>query len=152
MTDATIEREAHRQLDIMAAGCVDFIGREQLHERLVDALTEKRPLRFKLGMDPSSPDLHLGHTVVLNKLQRIQELGHTPIFLIGDFTARIGDPSEKNKTRPALDADDVARNATTYTEQVGQILDIDRAEVRFNSEWMEELSSSDFVRLCSHYT
>ncbi len=152
MTDVKIENEADRQLDIMAAGCVDFIGREPLRERLVAALRHKRPLRFKLGMDPSSPDLHLGHTVVLNKLQRIQELGHTPIFLIGDFTARIGDPSGKNKTRPALDADEVARNATTYTEQVSRILDIDRAEIRFNSEWMEGLSSSDFVRLCSRYT
>jgi tyrosyl-tRNA synthetase len=152
MTDAKTEREADRQLEVMAAGCVDFIGREQLRERLVDALTQKRPLRFKLGMDPSSPDLHLGHTVVLNKLRRIQELGHTPIFLIGDFTARIGDPSGKNKTRPALDAADVARNATTYTDQVSRILDVERAEVRFNSEWMEELSSSDLVRLCSHYT
>ncbi len=152
MTDVKIENEADRQLDIMAAGCVDFIGREQLRERLVGALRQNRPLRFKLGMDPSSPDLHLGHTVVLNKLQRIQELGHTPIFLIGDFTARIGDPSGKNKTRPALDADEVAKNATTYTEQVSRILDIDRAEIRFNSEWMEGLSSSDFVRLCSRYT
>lgn len=152
MTDAKIESEADRQLDIMAIGCVDFIGRESLRERLVVALTQKRPLRFKLGMDPSSPDLHLGHTVVLNKLQRIQELGHTPIFLIGDFTARIGDPSGRNRTRPALDAADVARNATTYTDQVGRILDLDRAEVRFNGEWMDGLSSSDFVRLCSRTT
>ncbi len=152
MTDAKLEREADRQLEIMADGCVDFVGREPLRERLVEALQAKRPLRFKLGMDPSSPDLHLGHTVVLNKLRHVQELGHTPIFLIGDFTARIGDPSGKNKTRPALGADDVARNAATYTEQVGRILDVERAEVRFNSEWMESLSSSDLVRLCSHYT
>jgi tyrosyl-tRNA synthetase len=152
MSDAGFEREADRQLDVMAEGSVDFVGRDDLRARLVAALKEQRPLRFKLGMDPSSPDLHIGHTVVLNKLKRVQELGHTPIFLIGDFTARIGDPSGKNKTRPALDADAVQRNAQTYTEQVGRILDVDRAEVRFNSEWMEAMSSSDMVRLCSHYT
>jgi len=152
MTNANFEIEADRQLEIMAAGCVDFIGRDGLRDRLVEALGQNRPLRFKLGMDPSSPDLHLGHTVVLNKLRQVQQLGHTPIFLVGDFTARIGDPSGKNKTRPALDAEDVARNAATYTEQVGRILDIERAEVRFNSEWMEAMSSTDLVRLCSHYT
>jgi len=146
------EREADRQLDIIAEGSVDFIGRDELRSRLIDALAADRPLRFKLGMDPSSPDLHIGHTVVLNKLERVQRLGHTPIFLIGDFTARIGDPSGKNKTRPALDADAVARNARTYTDQVGRILDVRRAEVRFNSEWMMPFSSADLIRLCSHYT
>ena len=129
-----------------------FHGEEELRPRLIAALKEQRPLRVKLGMDPSAPDLHIGHTVVLNKLKKIQELGHTPIFLVGDFTARIGDPSGKNKTRPALDVDTVERNAKTYVEQVGRILDIDSAEVRFNSEWMEELSPADFIRLCSHYT
>jgi tyrosyl-tRNA synthetase len=152
MSDRTLEREAARQLDVMRDGAVAFHGEEELRLRLIAALKEKRPLRIKLGMDPSAPDLHIGHTVVLNKLKRIQELGHTPIFLIGDFTARIGDPSGKNKTRPALDLDTVERNAKTYVEQVGQILDVENAEVRFNSEWMEDLSSADFVRLCSHYT
>jgi tyrosyl-tRNA synthetase len=152
MSDKGIEREASRQLDVMRDGAVAFHGEDELRERLITALKEKRPLRVKLGMDPSAPDLHIGHTVVLNKLKRIQELGHTPIFLIGDFTARIGDPSGKNKTRPALDADAVTSNAKTYVEQVGRILDVERAEVRFNSEWMEELSSADVVRLCSHYT
>jgi len=152
MSDRTLAREAARQLDVMRDGAVAFHGEEELRLRLIVALKEQRPLRVKLGMDPSAPDLHIGHTVVLNKLKRIQELGHTPIFLIGDFTARIGDPSGKNKTRPALDVDSVERNAKTYVEQVGRILDVDNAEVRFNSEWMEELSSADFVRLCSHYT
>jgi tyrosyl-tRNA synthetase len=152
MSDRTLAREAARQLDVMRDGAVAFHGEEELRLRLIVALKEQRPLRVKLGMDPSAPDLHIGHTVVLNKLKRIQELGHTPIFLIGDFTARIGDPSGKNKTRPALDVDSVERNAKTYVEQVGRILDVDDAEVRFNSEWMEELSSADFVRLCSHYT
>jgi tyrosyl-tRNA synthetase len=152
MSDRTLAREAARQLDVMRDGAVAFHGEEELRLRLIVALKEQRPLRIKLGMDPSAPDLHIGHTVVLNKLKRMQELGHTPIFLIGDFTARIGDPSGKNKTRPALDVDSVERNAKTYVEQVGRILDVDDAEVRFNSEWMEELSPADFVRLCSHYT
>jgi tyrosyl-tRNA synthetase len=152
MSDRKLSLEADRQLDVMRDGAVAFHGEEELRLRLIAALKEQRPLRIKLGMDPSAPDLHIGHTVVLNKLKRIQELGHTPIFLVGDFTARIGDPSGKNKTRPALDTDTVAQNAKTYVEQVGRILDVENAEVRFNSEWMEDLSSTDFVRLCSHYT
>ena len=152
MSVQALEREAERQLDVMREGAVAFHGEEELRPRLIAALKAKRPLRVKLGMDPSAPDLHIGHTVVLNKLKRLQDLGHTPIFLVGDFTARIGDPSGKNKTRPALDADTVEQNAKTYVEQVARILDVDNAEVRFNSEWMEDLSSADIVRLCSHYT
>ncbi|MBW1687289.1 MAG: tyrosine--tRNA ligase [Deltaproteobacteria bacterium] len=146
------EREVERQLDVMRQGAVDFLGEEELRARLAQALQAGRPLRVKLGMDPSSPDLHLGHTVVLQKLERIQELGHTPIFLVGDFTAMIGDPSGKKKTRPALDRDEVRANAASYVEQVGRILDVESAEVRFNSEWMDEMSSAEMVRLCSHYT
>jgi tyrosyl-tRNA synthetase len=152
MTSRAIEREAQRQLEVMRDGAVDFHGEDELRQRLVAALQEKRSLRFKLGMDPSAPDLHIGHTVVLDKLRHIQDLGHTPIFLIGDFTARIGDPSGRNKTRPPLDADTVERNTRTYVDQVARILDIQKAEVRFNSEWMEKLSPADLVRLCSHYT
>ena len=107
---------------------MEFYGEEALAGRIEQGLLEKRPLRVKLGMDPSSPDLHLGHTVVLEKLKRFQELGHTPIFLIGDFTARIGDPSGKSKTRPALDEAAVRENAATYVEQVGQVLDVESAE------------------------
>jgi tyrosyl-tRNA synthetase len=103
-------------------------------------------------MDPSTPDLHLGHTITLEKLRVFQELGHTPIFLVGDFTARIGDPTGKKKTRPALDADEVRRNAATYVDQVRKILDVDGAEVRYNSEWMNGMAPADFVRLCSRYT
>ena len=125
---------------------------EEIRLRLIVALKEQRPLRIKLGMDPSAPDLHIGHTVVLNKLKRIQDLGHTPIFLVGDFTARIGDPSGRNKTRPALDADGVKQNAETYVSQVAKILDVSKVEVRFNGEWMESMGPSDFVRLCSQAT
>jgi tyrosyl-tRNA synthetase len=103
-------------------------------------------------MDPSAPDLHLGHTVVLAKLRRFQELGHVPIFLVGDFTARIGDPSGRKKTRPALAAEEIRRNAETYVEQAGRVLDVARAEVRFNGEWMLPMSSTEIVRLCSRYT
>jgi tyrosyl-tRNA synthetase len=152
VSDPSIEREARRQLEVMRVGAANFHGEEELFSRLVESLESNQPLRFKLGMDPSAPDLHLGHTVVLNKLKHIQDLGHTPIFLIGDFTARIGDPSGKSKTRPALDKDEIDRNARTYVDQVGSILDVEAAEVRFNSEWMAKLSSADLIRLCSHYT
>lgn len=151
-TDPAIDAEVERQLEVMRDGAVDFYGEAELRPRLARALAEKRPLRIKFGMDPSAPDIHVGHTVVLTKLRRFQELGHTPIFLVGDFTARIGDPSGKKKTRPALSAEEVEANAATYVEQARRVLDVDRAEVRFNSEWMDALSPADIVRLCSHYT
>jgi tyrosyl-tRNA synthetase len=152
MKDAQLKREVESQLAIMREGAVDFHGEEELASRLAQRIREGRPLRVKLGMDPSSADLHLGHSVVLMKLRRFQELGHTPIFLIGDFTARIGDPSGRNKTRPALDAQQVAENAQTYVSQVAKILDVSKVEVRFNGEWMDSMGPSDFVRLCSHAT
>lgn len=152
MTDVEIAREVERQIAVMREGTVDFYGEEDLKARLATALREDRPLRVKLGLDPSSPSLHLGHTVVLGKLRRFQDLGHTPIFLVGDFTARIGDPSGKKKTRPALSAQEVAENAKTYVAQASRMLDVERAEVRFNSEWMDALKPADFVRLCSHST
>jgi tyrosyl-tRNA synthetase len=148
----TVDREVERQLERIREGAEVFVGESDLRERLGGALAQGRPLRVKLGMDPSTPDLHLGHTITLEKLRIFQELGHTPIFLVGDFTARIGDPTGRKKTRPALEADDVRRNAATYVEQVRKILDVDRAEVRYNSEWMDRMSPADFVRLCSRYT
>jgi len=144
--------EVERQLERIRQGAEVFVGESELRERLAQSLARVRPLRVKLGMDPSTPDLHLGHTVTLEKLRIFQELGHTPIFLVGDFTARIGDPTGRNKTRPALEADDVRRNAATYVDQVRRVLDVDRAEVRYNSEWMDRMSPADFVRLCSRYT
>jgi tyrosyl-tRNA synthetase len=152
MTGAQRSKEVERQLAVMRAGSVDFYGEEELAQRLDLRLKQGRPLRVKLGMDPSSADLHLGHSVVLMKLRRFQELGHTPIFLVGDFTARIGDPSGRNKTRPALDADQVEQNAKTYVSQVARVLDVSAIEVRFNGEWMDSMQPSDFVRLCSHTT
>jgi tyrosyl-tRNA synthetase len=149
---AEIQREVERQLDQIRAGAEEILGEEDLRPRLAAALQEKRPLRVKLGCDPSAPDLHLGHSVVLSGLRTFQDLGHVPIFLIGDFTARIGDPSGKKKTRPALDAEAVQRNTETYVAQVGKILDLERVEVRFNGEWMDRMSSAEMVKLCSQYT
>src|SRR5215813_1236344 len=144
--------ELERHLAGIREGSVDFYGEAELRERLLACLAGGRGLRIKLGMDPSAPDLHLGHTVVLGKLRQFQDLGHTAILLVGDFTARIGDPSGRRKTRPALSADEVRRNAATYVEQAGRVIDASRAEVRFNSEWMEPMSSDELVRLCARYT
>ena len=152
MRDAQLDDEVARQLDVMRAGAVDFFGEEELAATLKKALREGRPLRVKLGMDPSSADLHLGHSVVLMKLRRFLDLGHTPVFLVGDFTARIGDPSGRNKTRPALAEEQVRENARTYVDQVAHLLDVSRVEVRFNGEWMDSMKPGDFIRLCSQVT
>jgi tyrosyl-tRNA synthetase len=152
MSPEDVTAEVERQLAIIRGGAVEFYGEDELRLRLASAIQSGRSLRVKLGMDPSSPELHLGHTVVLAKLRRFQELGHTPIFLIGDFTARIGDPTGKKKTRPALSAEEVKANAATYVAQAGLVLDVERAEIRFNSEWMDSLPASEWIRLCSHYT
>ena len=147
-----IGAEVDRQLAVMREGAVDFYGEDDLRPVLEKALSQRRPLRVKLGLDPSSPDIHLGHTVVLSKLRRFQDLGHTPIFLVGDFTARIGDPTGKKKTRPPLSAEEVRINAQTYVAQASLILDVERAEIRFNGEWLDRLAPAEWVRLCSHYT
>ena len=145
-------REVERQLARIRRGAETFVGEEELRARLRQALQDGRPLRVKLGMDPSAPDLHLGHTITLEKLRIFQDLGHTPIFLIGDFTAAIGDPTGRKKTRPPLDAETIRTNAATYVDQVGRILDVARAEVRFNREWMDAMKPADLVRLGSMYT
>lgn len=136
------------QLREIQRGTVDIIPLEELKRKLETG----KPLRVKLGADPSAPDLHLGHTVVLNKLRQFQQLGHTVIFLIGDFTGMIGDPTGRSETRKALTREQIKANAETYTKQVFKILDPEKTEIRFNSEWMEALSSSDMIRLCSQYT
>ncbi len=139
---------AEKQLAALRRGAVDIISESEL----LSKLRLGRPLRVKFGADPSAPDLHLGHVVVLRKLRQFQELGHQVIFLIGDFTARIGDPTGRSETRRPLSAAEVASNAKTYQEQVFKILDPARTEVRFNSEWMEQMRAAEFVALCSHYT
>ena len=121
-------------------------------EELVSKLKEGRPLRIKAGFDPTAPDLHFGHTVLINKLRQFQELGHEVMFLIGDFTGMIGDPTGKSATRPPLTREDVARNAVSYKEQVFKILDREKTRVVFNSEWMDQLGAADMIRLAGQYT
>ncbi len=135
-----------QQLEVFARGTEMLVSDEELARKLA----REAPLRIKFGCDPSAPDLHLGHTVPLEKLRQLQELGHTIIFLIGDFTAMIGDPTGRSKTRPALSREQVRANAQTYVDQVGAVLDSGRAEIRFNSEWMDPMSAADLVRLASH--
>jgi tyrosyl-tRNA synthetase len=123
-----------------------------LRERLVQAAQAGRPLRVKAGFDPTAPDLHLGHTVLLRKMKHFQDLGHTVIFLIGDMTSLIGDPTGRNITRPTMTREDIDRNAETYRAQVFKILDPQKTEVRFNSEWLQPMRYEELVRLCSRYT
>jgi tyrosyl-tRNA synthetase len=140
------------QMDILSRGAVEILPAGDLEKKLTAAVAEDRPLRIKFGADPSAPDLHLGHAVVIRKLADFQRLGHQVIFLIGDFTGMIGDPTGKSETRVALTRDQVRENATTYEEQVFRILDRDRTEVRFNSEWMDQMTAADMIRLCGHMT
>jgi tyrosyl-tRNA synthetase len=136
------------QLELIRRGTVDVLPEDELATKL----RRGRPLRVKFGADPSAPDLHLGHAVALAKLRQFQDLGHTVIFLIGDFTGMIGDPTGKSETRRPLTSEQVRANAETYQQQVFKILDPERTEVRFNSEWMDGMSAADVVRLCAHYT
>ncbi|MDO4451176.1 MAG: tyrosine--tRNA ligase [Moraxella sp.] len=136
------------QLELLKRGVVEIYSEEDLLKKLALG----RPLRIKLGMDPTAPDLHFGHTVVLNKLRHFQDLGHEVLFLIGDYTARIGDPSGKNATRPPLSEEDVKANAQTYAEQVFKILDKDKTKIVFNSEWFGKMSAGDMIQLASQLT
>ncbi|MEW6218861.1 MAG: tyrosine--tRNA ligase [Thermodesulfobacteriota bacterium] len=140
------------QLALIERGAVDIVSRPELVEKLRQSQATGRPLRVKAGFDPTAPDLHLGHTVLVQKMRHFQELGHQVLFLIGDFTGMIGDPTGKSETRKALTRADVARNAETYKEQIFKILDPERTEVVFNSAWLEKLSAYDFVRLASQLT
>ena len=139
-------------LQSLRRGTVEVISWEELSRKVAASAREKRPLRVKAGFDPTAPDLHLGHTVLIQKLKHFQEAGHQVIFLIGDFTGMIGDPSGKSETRKALTREDVERNAVTYKEQIFKILDPDRTEVRFNSEWLSPLRIEDMVRVAAQMT
>jgi tyrosyl-tRNA synthetase len=141
-----------QQLTYLRKGMAEIIREEDLRERLIAAEKSNRPLRIKAGFDPTAPDLHLGHTVLLRKMKHFQDLGHTVIFLIGDMTALIGDPSGRNLTRPPMTREAINRNAETYKSQVFKILDPEKTEIRFNSEWLEPLKYTDMVRLFSRYT
>ncbi len=140
------------QLSYLKKGTVDFIREEDLKAKLERSAKTGVPLRVKLGLDPTAPDIHVGHTVVIRKLKAFQELGHTVIFLIGDFTGMIGDPSGKNVTRPPLSREEVAANAETYKAQMFKLLDPEKTELRFNGEWMDKFTAADFVRLCAKTT
>src|ERR1700737_3546294 len=140
------------QLTYLRKGMAEIIREEDLRERLVQAAQKKRPLRVKAGFDPTAPDLHLGHTVLLRKMKHFQDLGHTVIFLIGDMTGLIGDPTGPNTTRPPMTREEINQNAETYKAQVFKILDPQKTEVRFNSEWLEPMRFEDLVRLASKYT
>jgi tyrosyl-tRNA synthetase len=143
-----VSRKIAEQIDVFGRDTVDLVSEDDLRAKLALG----RPLRIKQGFDPSAPDLHLGHTVGLSKLRELQDAGHTIVFLVGDFTAMIGDPSGRNKTRPALSREQVRANARTYTEQVNAVLDVSRTEIRFNSEWMDDMSSADLIRLAAKQT
>jgi tyrosyl-tRNA synthetase len=140
------------QIDFLRKGTVEIIREEDLRAKLEKSARTGKPLRVKLGADPTAPDIHLGHTVVIRKLRAFQELGHTVIFLIGDFTGLIGDPSGKSATRPQLTREEINANAETYKRQIFKLLDPQKTEIRFNSEWMDKLRADGFIRLASHVT
>ena len=140
------------QLDLLQKGAAEIIRVSDLRERLERSRQTGVPLRVKAGFDPTAPDLHLGHTVLMRKLKHFQDLGHTVIFLVGDFTSLIGDPSGRNVTRKPMTREQINENAKTYTDQVFRILDRDKTEVRFNSEWLDKLGFEGIIRLASHFT
>jgi len=144
-------KPVEEQLAYLKKGVAEVIPEDELKQKLQNSVKTGKPLRVYLGVDPTAPDIHLGHTVVLRKLKHFQDMGHTAIFLIGDFSAMIGDPTGRSETRPPLSREEVEVNAQTYLAQVYKILDRNKTEVRYNSEWLGKMSSYDVVRLCGHY-
>ena len=147
-----IKNEVERQFNILKRGCEEIINEAELKLRLEKSLNENKPLKIKLGIDPTGTDLHIGHAVPLRKLKQFQELGHTVQFLIGTFTARIGDPTGKSETRKMLTPEDIQKNIATYLEQVFLILDSEKTEILYNADWLEKLSLQDFLGLLSQFT
>ena len=152
MSIASLSPGVSHALSVIGRGADDILVATELEEKLVRSEQTGVPLRVKLGLDPTAPDLHLGHTVVLNKLRQFQDLGHQVIFLIGDFTALIGDPTGRNATRPPLTAEDIAANAKTYFEQASLVLDPEKTDIRRNSEWCEPLGATGMIRLAAQST
>ncbi len=140
------------QIAFLKKGAVDLIREEDLQAKLERSAKTAKPLRIKYGADPTAPDLHLGHTIVIRKLKAFQDLGHTAVYLIGDFTAMIGDPTGRNAARPPLSREQIAENAKTYHEQVFKILDREKTEIRYNSEWFDRFDAADFIKLASRTT
>jgi tyrosyl-tRNA synthetase len=151
-TTSHLTDSVQHALSVTLRGCEELIPKDGWVKKLVRAEASGKPLRIKFGMDPTAPDLHLGHTVVLNKMRQLQDLGHTVIPLIGDFTTTIGDPSGRNSTRPPLTRDEIEANAKTYFEQIQLVLDMSRAEVRYNSEWSDPLGARGMIQLAAKYT
>lgn len=146
------EAELNRQYDILSRGVVEIIPEESFREKLARSIITGKPLKVKLGLDPTAPDIHVGHTVVINKLRQFQELGHQIQLLIGDFTARIGDPTGRSETRKPLSEEDVKRNAATYVEQYGKILDMSKTTLFYNSEWLSRLNFAQVLQLAANVT
>ena len=151
-SDLHVTPEIQADLDVAKRGCDELLVESELAAKLARSRATGVPLRIKLGLDPTAPDIHLGHTVVLNKMRQLQDLGHTVIFLIGDFTSMIGDPSGRNATRPPLTREQVTANAETYYAQASLVLDGARTEIRYNSEWCDPLGSRGLIQLASRYT
>lgn len=147
-----VKKEVARQLEVIKRGAVDFINEEEFTKKLTKSIIENKPLKIKQGFDPTAPDLHLGHTVSIRKLRQFQELGHTVMFLIGDYTAMVGDPTGKNSTRKRLSKEDVLVNAETYKEQVFKILDPEKTEIHFNSKWFNDFDFGDVLNLTANMT
>ncbi|MFK7964536.1 MAG: tyrosine--tRNA ligase [Burkholderiaceae bacterium] len=139
-------------MSISLRGCDELLVQAEWEDKLIESEKSGQPLRIKLGLDPTAPDLHLGHTVVLNKMRQLQDLGHTVIFLIGDFTSMIGDPSGRNATRPALTREEIEENAKTYFRQASLVLDAEKTEIRYNSEWSDPLGARGMIQLAARYT
>lgn len=152
MIKLVLSQEVERQLQIIRRGVVEIIPEEELVQKLTKSLKENKPLKVKLGLDPSAPDIHLGHTVVLHKMRQFQELGHEAIIIIGDFTGRIGDPTGKTNARKQLTEEEVLKNAETYREQIFKILDEKKTTMLFNSQWLAPMTFADVIKLASNYT
>jgi len=147
-----MKMDINKQLEVIKRGAVEIISEEELKKKLEESEKLKRPLRVKAGFDPTAPDIHLGHTVLLRKLRQFQDLGHQVYFLIGDFTARIGDPSGRQEKRKQLSREEVIKNAATYKRQVCKILDVDKIQIIFNSEWFDKMAVLDMLNLTTHAT
>lgn len=147
-----MECDIKKALELAKRGAVEVIDEKELEAKFKKAVERGKPLRIKAGFDPTAPDLHLGHTVLIQKMRHFQDLGHHVIFLIGDFTGLIGDPTGKSETRPALTREQIQENARTYRDQIFKVLDPEKTEIVFNSKWMEEMRSIDMIRLCAKYT
>ncbi len=145
-------KSVEEQLSVIKRGAVDIVREDELIYKLKRSLTGNRPLRVKLGLDPTAPDIHIGNAIPIHKLRAFQQLGHTAILIIGDYTAMVGDPAGVNKTRPMIGKEDILENAKTYLHQMGKIIDVEKAEIVYNSQWFEKMTFSDIIKLTSRVT